>query len=203
MDKTIWLIRHGETALNAKNIVQGQGINEPLNAKGRHQSELFWQFYKDINFDLVVYSDLIRSQQTIRNFLTKPIQGIELSTLKEISWGINEGLATSEEVLLRYNHAVSSWKEGLFDERVEGGESARELGERCHFTIDWLQKAKRENILICSHGRTIRALVCLILEKPLSDMEEVSHKNVGLYKFQYKNGTWTCSLKDDVKHLNP
>ncbi|MBK6374259.1 MAG: histidine phosphatase family protein [Saprospiraceae bacterium] len=203
MDKNIWLIRHGETALNAKNIVQGQGINEPLNSKGIHQSKLFWEFYKKEDFDLVLYSDLIRSQQTIKHFLTKPIQGVELTTLKEISWGINEGLATSEEVLLRYNHAVSSWQNGNLDERVEGGESAKELGQRCLFTIDWLKQVERKNILICSHGRTIRALVCLLLEKPLSRMEEVSHKNLGLYRFLFQNGKWTCSVKDDITHLIP
>ena len=129
--------------------------------------------------------------------------GIAVSTLKEISWGINEGLATSEDVLLRYNHAVSSWQNGHLDERVEGGESARELGQRCLFTLDWLKQVERKNILICSHGRTIRALVCLLLEKPLSRMEEVSHKNLGLYRFLFQNGKWTCSVKDDITHLIP
>jgi broad specificity phosphatase PhoE len=201
LNKTIWIIRHGETALNAQNIVQGQGINEPLNEKGRKQADQFWQVYKDEKFDLVLYSDLIRSQQTINRFLTKPVQGVELASLKEISWGINEGLPTSEEVLLRYNHAVTSWKNGMLDERVEQGESANELGERCRKSIHWILDAKRSNILICSHGRTIRALVCLLLNKPLTSMEDVSHKNLGLYKFQLEDGNWTCSVKDDVSHL--
>lgn len=201
MDKTIWLIRHGETAFNALNIVQGQGVNETLNEKGLKQADQFWQYYKEEKFDLVLYSDLIRSQKTITNFLTKPVQGVELSNLKEISWGINEGLETSEEVWQRYRHAVDSWQKGLFDERVQGGESANELGVRCRYCIDWFREVKRENILVCTHGRTIRALVCLLLNKPLSSMEEVTHKNLGLYKFHYKNGIWSCSMKDDITHL--
>jgi len=201
LNKTIWIIRHGQTALNAKNIVQGQGVNEPLNEIGKVQSQQFWNYYKEEPFDLVLYSNLIRSQQSIVNFLTKPIQGVELEELKEISWGINEGLDTSEDVLMRYHHAVTSWQAGLLDERVEAGESANELGIRAQFCIDWINKADRRNILICSHGRTIRALVCLLQDKPLTSMEDVSHKNLGLYKFELIDGRWQPTLKDDTSHL--
>ncbi len=201
MDKTLWIIRHGETAFNALNIVQGQGVNETLNEIGIKQAEQFWQFYKNEDFDLILYSNLLRSQRSVTNYLTKPIQGVELSELKEISWGINEGLETSAEVLIRYRHAVDSWQIGNLDVRVENGESANELGLRCEYCIDWIEKVKRKNILACTHGRTIRALVCLLLNKPLSSMEDVTHKNFGLYKFHFINGIWSCSMKDDITHL--
>lgn len=61
MKKTVWIIRHGETELNALNIVQGQGINAPLNNTGHDQALQFWQYYHEIPFDLVLYSNLLRS----------------------------------------------------------------------------------------------------------------------------------------------
>jgi len=202
LKKSVWIIRHGETELNALNIVQGQGINAALNQKGTNQALAFWEYYKDTAFDLILYSDLIRSQQSVRNFLTSGIQASQLSDLKEINWGINEGLPPSPIVMQRFHETQQAWLQGDFDARVEGGESARELAQRAGNCINYLNKVNRKEILVCSHGRTIRALVCLLLGKPLVAMEEFHHANLGLYKFESDGTKWHCSLMNDTRHLN-
>lgn len=201
MEKTIWIIRHGETELNAKGIVQGQGMNVPLSRKGFEQAAHFWKEYAAEPFDLILYSNLIRSQQSVMKFLTAGIQSTELADLREISWGVNEGKPPSPDVLSRYHTVLSAWLSGDYDAAVENGESANQLAKRAENCIDYFTHVNRNNILVCSHGRTIRALVCLMLGNPLTMMEEYHHSNLGLYKFVLSDGVWQCIARDDVQHL--
>jgi broad specificity phosphatase PhoE len=201
LKKTVWIIRHGETELNALNIVQGQGINAPLNNTGHDQALQFWQYYHEIPFDLVLYSNLLRSQQTVNSFLTKGVQAAQLDDLKEINWGVNEGQASSPIVMQRFQDVQNAWQNGDFDARIEGGESANEMALRARNCINYLKEIKRNQILVCSHGRTIRALVCLMHYESLEKMEEYHHANLGLYKFELEHNKWNCILKNDTKHL--
>lgn len=201
MKKTIWIIRHGETKLNALNIVQGQKMNEPLNDKGRQQALQFWAKYRHEPFDLVLYSNLIRSQQTVLPFLTAGVQATELEDLKEINWGINEGQPSCQEVTMRFSVLTDHWINGNLDARIENGESANELLARALCCVDYFQSVQRKKILVCSHGRTIRALVCLLLKRPLTDMEEFHHSNLGLYKFDFDGYEWQCTHSNDTSHL--
>lgn len=201
MKKTIWIIRHGETKLNALNIVQGQKMNEPLNDKGRQQALQFWTRYRHEPFDLVLYSNLLRSQQTVLPFLTAGLQATELEDLKEINWGINEGLPSCQEVTGRFSVLTDHWVNGNLDARIENGESANELLTRALYCVDYFERVQRRQILVCSHGRTIRALVCLLHKRPLTDMEEFHHSNLGLYKFDFDGHVWQCTHSNDTSHL--
>ena len=63
------MIRHGETEYNRQGIVQGSGIDADLNETGRNQAEAFYQKYKDIPFDKVYTSALVRTHQTVEKFI--------------------------------------------------------------------------------------------------------------------------------------
>lgn len=183
------------------NIIQGQGVDAPLNELGFKQAGLFSDHYPSGLFDLVVYSNLIRSKQSIQSFLTKGLQGVQINAIAEINWGINENKAADPEVVQRYEAAVTAWNAGMLDHRIENGESAAELRDRCLWSIKWIENIQRKNILICSHGRTIRALVCLLTGQDLTQMESVSHHNLGLYKFHFGEHGWKMLLADDRSHL--
>ena len=59
---TIYLIRHGETEWNEKKLIQGHS-DIPLNEKGKLQSEQLGEKLKDIHFEAVFSSDLIRKER--------------------------------------------------------------------------------------------------------------------------------------------
>ena len=105
----------------------------------------------------------------------------------------------NEAVILKY--IQNAWQNGDFDARIEGGESANEMALRARNCINYLKEIKRNQILVCSHGRTIRALVCLMHYESLEKMEEYHHANLGLYKFELEHNKWNCILKNDTKHL--
>lgn len=46
MKKTFYFIRHGQTDLNLKGIVQGRGVNSPLNETGLAQAQAFMMLIK-------------------------------------------------------------------------------------------------------------------------------------------------------------
>ncbi len=55
--------------------------------------------------------------------------------------------------------------------------------------------------LICTHGRTMRAMICLLQKIPLSYMEEVKHQNTGLYISCFQQNHWKILQENDSSHL--
>lgn len=90
-----WLIRHGETAWNAKQRLQGW-VNIPLNEAGRQQAQNLQRYFQSRQicslFDTVISSDLDRAHETAAIALQHtdlPITRDE--RLRERSYGIYEG----------------------------------------------------------------------------------------------------------------
>jgi broad specificity phosphatase PhoE len=219
---TLYIIRHGETALNRQNIVQGSGVDSDLNGTGRRQAESFFNYYQNVSFDLIITSALKRTHQTVAPFLNHfglknaplvDFKTTELETiqdkkwlksadLNEICWGINEGKTSNPESEVYYKKLMSDWQTGVYDSRIEGGESAAELRERVQNFVDFVKKnGKGKNILVCTHGRTLLCLLTILNEGPLSKMNDFRHHNTCLYKAHLVDNEFIFELENDVRHL--
>ena len=202
--KVIYLIRHGETAFNRKGIVQGSGVDSDLNELGRTQAEAFFQHYQHINFDKVYTSGLKRTHQSVYKFLQKNLAWEQHKGLNEISWGIREGKIPNNRDNEYYKVLVDSWATGETDTPSEGGESPADVIARQKPVIDLiLSRPEEETILIAMHGRAIRILLTLLLERPLNEMDTFDHANLCLYKliYDYKTSSFTLELTCDTTHL--
>ena len=62
----LFLVRHGETDYNRKGIVQGRGVDTPLNEKGLQQAQALARRMTDEAIDAVHSSPLTRALQTAR-----------------------------------------------------------------------------------------------------------------------------------------
>lgn len=83
----LYLVRHGETYDNARQILQGQ-VQGELNATGISQAEQVRDALAHVAVDAVVASDLWRSIQTAR--IVAAPHGLEVTTtplLRERDWG--------------------------------------------------------------------------------------------------------------------
>ena len=94
----IYIVRHGETALNAKAVMQGR-LDEPLNENGRDLAIRTGQAMKGIHFDSCISSSLNRAIETAKIILRE--SGNELPILiddriLEIDFGDIEGKKMSE-----------------------------------------------------------------------------------------------------------
>ena len=110
----LYIIRHAETEYNRKGIIQGSEVDSDINDKGDTQAKLFYEYYKDINFDKIYVSALKRTFQTIRRFLDKGILYEKLKEFNEISWGINQGKSDDLE---DYSKLINTWLSGNLDNK--------------------------------------------------------------------------------------
>lgn len=200
-DKEIYLIRHGETDYNLKKIVQGRGVDSSLNQTGQNQANAFYQYYKEQAFEHLYYSALQRTKQTIQQFIDLGIPSISTDALDEINWGIYEGIEHNPEMHERYLSIVQRWRDGELHIKIDGGESAIDLLERQLPFIEEIKKAPYKKILVCSHGRSIRSLLCAMTNTPLELMDDFSHTNTCLYKVNFSNNAFEVELHNNTDHL--
>ncbi len=203
--KTIYLIRHGETDFNRQGIVQGSGVDSDLNELGQAQAEAFFKHYHHITFDKVYTSALKRTHQSVRKFLEKGLPWEQHEGLNEISWGVREGKVPNDVDNEYYKILIDSWVSGKVDMPSEGGESPIDVINRQKPVIDLIiSRPHEETILVAMHGRAIRILLTLLLERGLHEMDTFEHANLCLYKlvYDYEKAKFFVELENDLSHLS-
>lgn len=200
--KKIYLVRHGQTDFNLRGVVQGSGIDAPINSTGEAQAEAFYQAYKDVSFDHIYYTGLIRTKQSIQRFLDIGTPGKSLPELNEISWGTYEGTPMTPEEGEYYRHMINQWQLGNLDYAIAGGESPNLVAERLGRGIETILSGPGETILVCMHGRAMRIFLSLILGTDLRNMDNYEHQNLCLYLLeQNEEGEFNLSKNNEVAHL--
>ncbi len=200
--KEIYLIRHGETDFNKQGIVQGNGVNPPLNEKGRGQAKAFFEKYKTEPFEIIYTSTLQRAIETVTSFINLGILHERFHELDEISWGIYEGKEVTHQFRHEFQSVLQQWRDGLYDIKVEKGESPNELQIRHKEFIEIIRSRPQEKILICMHGRAMRIMLSTMLNKPLSAMDEFPHHNLSLYRLVDDGKEFQVTDFNDITHLH-
>ena len=203
MNKSIYLIRHGETEYNKKQMVQGSGIDADLNDTGRQQADAFFEAYQHIPFDKVYVSALKRSYQSVERFVKeKNIAYEALSALNEISWGSREGSPFDPQEHQYYLDTLAAWQQGHTHLAIEGGESPEEVARRQRPFIDLLRsRPEEQKVLICMHGRAMRILLSQLLSYPLALMDTFPHHNLSLYELCFSGKMFQIVRFNDGAHL--
>ena len=195
----IILVRHGETAKNARGIIHPHGDEELLNERGIKQILATAKRLRDFNPDKVYSSDGERAKQS-GELISKEL-GIKLEALKGIeerNWGDFSG-ETWEEVQKVLDKMS-------LEERYEyippNGESWKEFETRLIKTISGtLQQNKNKTIVILSHGGAIRALMPYFLSMPRDESFKHSPHVASITIFDYQNGKFSPVAVNDTKHL--
>jgi broad specificity phosphatase PhoE len=201
--KELYIIRHGQTDHNAKGIVQGKGVNLSLNEKGRKQAAAFFRAYKHVPFEIIYTSTLTRAQESVQQFTDLGIPREIFSELDEISWGDLEGMHATLESDEEFKQLLNKWRTGdIHAKPSPAAESPFELQERQKKFLEHLVTTPHEKILIATHGRFIRAFMCTLAGKPLSEMEKFEHVNLCLYKVNlHDDGKFEIELSCEQSHL--
>lgn len=201
--KQIYIIRHGETDLNKQGIVQGRGIDADLNETGKAQAEAFYQLYKNVAFDKIYTSTLKRTWQTVQRFIDAGLPWERLSGLDELAWGIWEGKPNTPEAREAFRNITEAWQAGNYQAKFEGGESVQDVYERLKQPKEALKsKPEEQTVLLCMHGRAMRVFLCLLLDKPLSEMTEFQHQNTVLYKLAFDGNKFSVLEFNNTVHLD-
>ncbi len=200
--KTLYIVRHGQTDLNKQGIVQGRGRDTDLNEEGRQQAQLFYKAYKQVPFDKIYISELKRTQQSIQPFIDHGIPCEKLSGLDELAWGVLEGQPSTPENKAQFMHLLRDWLNGKLDSKFKGGESPNEVKARQLEALHTIMShPEEETVLICMHGRALRLFLCILLNKPLTEMETFPHQNLVLYKVTWDGQKYEIIDFNNAQHL--
>lgn len=202
IEKTLYIVRHGQTDLNKQGIVQGRGRDTDLNDEGRRQANQFYEAYKSVVFDKIYISELKRTQQSIQQFIDLGIPYQKLAGLDELAWGIYEGQPATTENKAAFLDLMRNWLDGNLDTKFEGGESPNEVKERQLQALEIIMAHPEEkNVLVCMHGRALRLLMCILTGLPLTQMDTFPHQNLVLYKVTYDGSKFTIVEANNALHL--
>lgn len=183
--KKLYLMRHGQTLFNQKDIVQGW-CDSPLTDLGKKQAAAAGQFLadKNITFDHVYTSDLNRTKETLDQFYTGP--STAKKELRERSYGILEGDSNSTGIFVLDHPEMYR----IF--QVEENDSLLKRMNGCLKEI--MGQEDHENVLAVIHGD------CLINFARNADpeaMEGVNRfANCIIYEFDYDEEAGRFFLAD-------
>jgi probable phosphoglycerate mutase len=142
----LWLVRHGETTLNASRRLAGWS-DPPLTETGRRQAVALRELLDGRHFDRVWSSDLERAVTTAKLAWGEPQPD---DRLREINFGDLEGLSY-DEVDLAFAGLFLEFR----DFQIPGGESHDEFRGRVRRFVDTLAPGRH---LLFVHGGVVRIL---------------------------------------------
>lgn len=202
IEKTLYIVRHGQTDLNKQGIVQGRGRDTDLNEEGRHQAQQFYEAYKNVPFDKIYISELKRTQQSIQPFIDDGLPSEKLAGLDELAWGVLEGQPSTPENKAAFLKLMRDWLDGNLDSKFEGGESPNEVKARQLEALEVIMSHPEEKtVLICMHGRAMRLFLCVLQNLPLTEMENFPHQNLVLYKVTWDGAKYEVVDFNNAQHL--
>lgn len=201
MKKELYLVRHGQTDYNKKGIIQGRGIDSEINTRGKRQAQAFYDAFGHIPFDEVYISTLKRTRQTLAPFENIGTVLNRHAGLDEMHWGVHEGKRSTTKLKREYENILNEWQSGNLDFRMPEGESPNDLKARQMAFIEEVIHPFEGKMLICSHGRALRSLICCLTGTSLSEMDKFPHANVSLYKLDFVNNRFEIDLFNYIGHL--
>ena len=192
----LYLVRHGETEWNHLRKMQGQ-MDIPLNEYGIELAEKTAEGMKDIQFDRIFASPLVRAKKTAEYLAMNC--GVEIETddrLKEINFGEGEG-SNINEVKEDPSHPLHNFF--IHPDQfvpMEGGESFQQVQAR---GLEFIREAvlplegEVENVAVVAHAAIIRSIMLFVKERALADFwGGVYYKNCCVCIIDVKDGQMTA-----------
>lgn len=198
----LYLLRHGETNYNLEKIVQGGGIDSDLNETGYLQGQKFYKRYQDIPFEAIYCSGLKRTRQTLKSFEDAGRSITPLAGLNEMGWGELEGKPFDPVSHAAFIEMNDKWNAGELHLGFPGGESPKQVWQRSSAAIEHIVNSHSNgNILICTHGRTLRILLSGLSGYGIERMNWFPHENTGLNILRSPGPAWHFERINCLEHL--
>lgn len=171
------LLRHGQTDYNLSGLYQGQ-VDIPLNETGLSQAEAVADQLKDVPFDVVYCSDLVRAVVTCVKAISKhaPVPVYFDKRLQERGFGEFEGAEYAKEKLTP--EIIAAMKENPLTFSFSGGESLLDVQTRAkEVYADIIEKHPDETVLVVSHGAFLSVFTCLVKGEELDNRKRFIFNN--------------------------
>jgi len=171
----IVIVRHGETDLNAKRILQS--ADTPLNERGLSQAQHAAEHLGGRSVTKILSSDMTRTKQTAQAIYSKLVQNgnkavevVESHLLRERNFGDLQGLTYAEAARI---HGAQLFADGDH-KSPPNGESMPQFHERTKLAWDWIMShahSAADEIIVVTHGLFIYSLATKIFNVSKSLIE--------------------------------
>jgi broad specificity phosphatase PhoE len=204
--RRIHVVRHGVTVWNRERRFQGH-TDVPLSAEGEQQARLTADFVSDLPVTSCFASDLCRAFETARPIVEcLGIKAEPVFDLREANKGTLEGKYRDPDTGLLGDESQYH-DENDIDARPPGGESMVDLGNRAQRFLNSLMERDSElppgEILLVSHGGTMRALMAVMLQLPMPAARSFHFDNCSLTTVQFRGDLPPLLLRfNDTGHLS-
>ena len=153
---TIIVGRHGQTEWNVSGTIQGH-MDSPLTTQGEQQAHELATELKDLKFDAIFSSDLLRAKRTAEIVaIEHQLAVVTSEALRERKLGKLEGTKEDEYAILQ-KLRESAQKSGYEDLGIERDEQI------AYRLITFLRKIvvayPSKNVLVITHGGVLRVLL--------------------------------------------
>ncbi len=161
----LYIIRHGETDLNAKSVLQGR-LDEPLNQSGRELAAITGRAMKGIHFDGCISSPLSRARETAGIILRESGNDVPVpqdDRIVEINFGDLEGKKLGEMGAAGRLFYMDPFRFPGFP----NGETIWDVcGRTQAFIKELTARDDGKTYLISTHGCALRAMVNFLYDDP-------------------------------------
>ncbi|MFZ7235443.1 histidine phosphatase family protein [Avibacterium gallinarum] len=158
---TFYLVRHGRTVWNEQGLLQGQG-DSPLIAEGIEGAMKTGEHLANVPFVAAYSSVLKRAMDTTQYIIgERNIPFFQHKGLNEHFFGSWEGVLVDS---IRQSEEFQQMTKdpANYQAKSNGGETFAELAERAMQAVyDIINVHNEGNILLVSHGHTLRLLLAL------------------------------------------
>lgn len=163
---TLYLLRHGESVANVTHTFASKKLDLPLTEFGIQQVNQIAEPMKNIGFEKIYTSPLIRAQQTAEIIgMSCRLNPIVVESLREVDVGELDGKCI-EEIDRRkiYDEVISKWDKGQNDISFRQGENLNMVGQRIKDFLKVLDGKKDEKVLVVAHGLLFMAFIWLFCD---------------------------------------
>jgi broad specificity phosphatase PhoE len=150
----IYIIRHGQTDLNSKHVLQGQS-DHPLNEVGERQAQEAALLIGNVSFAKVYSSPLTRALQTAR-IAAPGVPVVVDRRLIEMDYGPYEGMDLKNPS----PEMAEFFSDFAHTPAPDGMEQLASVVERCGtFLEDVLEEARATDVLVSTHAIAMKGLL--------------------------------------------
>lgn len=166
METVLFLVRHGETVDNARQIMQGQ-TQGCLNEKGREQARVVAERLAAESIDAIVASDLQRAIQTAE-MIAEPhgLPVVTTSLLRERDWGGFTG------------RFIPDLKGEVWPDDIESEEAL--LARARTFLIYITATYPGKRVVAVGHGIFNKAILAVYAQCPMREVQRMMNAEVRL-----------------------
>ena len=197
----LFITRHGTTEWNVSRILQGWGDSK-LTVEGKLRAVKLGERLSDIDFDIVYSSPQNRALETAKLIIgDKDTKIITHDGLREIGFGTWEGMEL-DIIEEQFSELYYTYRNNPEDYIPLDGESFKDLFLRVGGFLEEIKTKDAENILIVTHGVTIKAMITIIKGLTLTEFSSLPvFTGTSLNICEVKNGKLELILENDTSHI--